>query len=83
MPSEESNFICDELRDYEKYIINAVLEESIIIDPNEDVFTQRFFQNELVDHIQPPNKIIFVPLERDKLHITVSYLKYWMMNNCR
>lgn len=84
MPSaEESNFVCDVLRDYEKYIINASLEESVIVDPNEDVFAQRFFQNELVDHIQPLNKIIFVPLERDKLHIAVSYLKYLIGRNDR
>ncbi|KAK7602131.1 hypothetical protein V9T40_009572 [Parthenolecanium corni] len=80
---EEFNFSCYELRDYEKYIINAALEESVNVDPSEDDFTQRFFQNELVDHIQLANKIVFVPLERDKLHIAVSYLKCIMTRNCR
>lgn len=79
----ESDFISDDIRDYEKYIIDAVLDESIPGDPNDDIFTPRCYQNELVDHVEPANRIVFVPLERDKLHISASYIKYSAKENSR
>lgn len=73
-----------ELNDYQKFIVKCLLDESILNNsPSDGNFLLQYYHAQLIETIKLFNKIIFLPIERDKLHIILIFMRCFTHKNIR